>query len=45
MTPSFEPPQITEETMNKIVKYGLPAIIFLFIVWWIWSAAKRNRKF
>ena len=45
MAPVFEPPEITEQTMDAIVKYALPVLIFLFIVWWVWSAAKRNRKF
>lgn len=41
----FSAPQITEQQMNSFVKYALPIAAFLFIVWWVWSAAKRQRKF
>lgn len=43
--PPFSAPQITEQQMNSFVKYALPIAAFLFIVWWVWSAAKRQRKF
>lgn len=42
----FHAIELTESQAHAALKYGLPAAIFLFIVWYVFSAAKRSgRKF
>ena len=42
----FHAIELTQAQAEAAVKYGLPIAIFLFIVWYVFSAAKRSgRKF
>ena len=42
----FEPIEISQQTGETFVKYAIPVLVFVFIVVYVFNAAKRSgRKF
>lgn len=45
-TVPFEPIEITQKNAETFLKYAVPVLIFIFIVVYVFNAAKRSgRKF
>ena len=41
----FQPIEITEGQARTFFKYAIPVIAFLILVFYVFSAAKRNKKY